>query len=953
MRAALPTEALRGVTRRARVALPVRANDEVTLEDETSHLSVHFALDNVHDTHIEVADGMALYRGALDGADVVHRVHAEGTEDFVVFEQRPAREELSYSVDVSRVPGLRLVSNTLEFLDEAGTPLLRVAPPYMVDAVGQRHDAKLAVNGCAYDTSPAAPWGRRVTTPGAARCTVHVAWAGAIVYPAMLDPAWGATGSMATARWVHTESVLASGNVLVVGGASTGVGVTLASAELFDPAGNAGQGTFAATGPMGVARWGHTASVLASNAVLVVGGVTAGGMTVLASAELYHPGAGTFAPTGSMALARLYHTASVLPSGKVLVAGGGTGGWSASAELFEPAGNAGAGSFASTGAMPSARGYHTASVLASGKVLLAAGVGSGGAVLASAALFDPAGNAGAGTFTATGAMGAARRFHTASVLASGKVLVAGGRDKVGPLGSAELFDPAGNAGAGTFAATAPLATARDGHSASVFASGKVLLAGGQGQVGVFHASTELFDPAGNAGAGAFVTGSMAAARGGHTASVLPTGQVLVAGGYNGNALASAELLGDGALGEACAQGGCLSGFCVDGYCCNAACSGSCDTCNQAGKLGQCSPVSAGNVGANPACAGAVCDGLQGDCPTPCATDSACERTQYCASSGTCQPRKARGMACNPPLSCKVAGCRECFDPDTDGFCADGVCCDTACNGTCQACVAALKQSGVASGTCGATKSGLDPHNECTAESTPCGADGQCNGTGACHGRQPAGVSCGAGQCSGTVALGQILRWLGDLHREPNRHRVCALPVRERWLRDVVRNELAVRRLGVVRGGHLYAEGVERRRVPFGGGMLERVLRRRRLLRPSVRRSVRSLRFRRRHVWPDLRQASRSPSALLRGLRVQRGGRRLPTAAGGDDLRRRSHEVPPSAGGLGEPAGGVRATAGAARSGEGKAAAQGKVPGSPQWWVCCSCSGGGVHCLNTRRPRRRC
>ena len=134
VRAVLPAEALRGVTRPAHVALPLRATGEVKLEDDTSHLSVRFALEHVQDAGVEVSGGMALYRGALDGADVVHRVHAEGTEDFVVFETRPAREELSYSVDVSRVSGLRLVSNTLEFLDETGTPVLRVAPPYVVDA---------------------------------------------------------------------------------------------------------------------------------------------------------------------------------------------------------------------------------------------------------------------------------------------------------------------------------------------------------------------------------------------------------------------------------------------------------------------------------------------------------------------------------------------------------------------------------------------------------------------------------------------------------------------------------------------------------------------------------------------------------------------------------------------------------------------------------------------------
>jgi hypothetical protein len=57
---------------------------------------------------------------ALPGADVLHRVHPEGTEDYVVFEERPATEEIVYDVDVAHVAGLRLVSDTVEFLDKGG-----------------------------------------------------------------------------------------------------------------------------------------------------------------------------------------------------------------------------------------------------------------------------------------------------------------------------------------------------------------------------------------------------------------------------------------------------------------------------------------------------------------------------------------------------------------------------------------------------------------------------------------------------------------------------------------------------------------------------------------------------------------------------------------------------------------------------------------------------------------
>ncbi|AKT37389.1 hypothetical protein [Chondromyces crocatus] len=77
-----------------------------------------------------------------------------------------------------------------------------------------------------------------------------------------------------------------------------------------------------------------------------------------------------------------------------------------------------------------------------------------------------------------------------------------------------------------------------------------------------------------------------------------------------------------------------------------------------------------------------------------------------------------------------------------GFCVDGVCCETACNATCQACSATAKGAGE-DGTCGNAAAGQDPHNDCENEDqTTCGRDGTCNGDGACRLFQ-AGTSCGA------------------------------------------------------------------------------------------------------------------------------------------------------------------------------------------------------------------
>ncbi len=87
---------------------------------------------------------------------------------------------------------------------------------------------------------------------------------------------------------------------------------------------------------MTVARYAHTATLLADGMVLVAGGLP-NPSTFLTSAELYDPAAGTFTPTGSMTVARVGPTATLLPSEKVLIAGGeGSSSWPlASAELYE------------------------------------------------------------------------------------------------------------------------------------------------------------------------------------------------------------------------------------------------------------------------------------------------------------------------------------------------------------------------------------------------------------------------------------------------------------------------------------------------------------------------------------------------------------------------------------------------------------------------------------------
>lgn len=299
----------------------------------------------------------------------------------------------------------------------------------------------------------------------------------------LYDPtsnSWSPAGLLAAARSGHTATLLSNGKVLVAGGyGDSGI---LASVELYDPSTNSWSGT----GSLLVARTKHSATLLSNGKVLVAGG--AGSAGYLASAELYDPTANSWSVTGSLATERNNHVAILLSNGKILIPGGDySGGPLASCELYDPA----TGVWSAAGSLSIHRSGHTVTLLLNGKVLAAGGHTGEGTFgySTSTELYDPVSN----TWSAAASLSYALFGHTATLLGNGNVLVVQARDQyyVGynlPISS--LYDPVTNA----WSSTAVSNSGRVDHTATLLANGDVLVAGGySGALGV--ASAERYSTA--------------------------------------------------------------------------------------------------------------------------------------------------------------------------------------------------------------------------------------------------------------------------------------------------------------------------------------------------------------------------------------------------------------------------------------------------------------------------
>ena len=451
-----------------------------------------------------------------------------GLEELWVLHRPEGRVE--YELELPPGYALSQSSTAVEIVDARGRAKLRVLADKAWDAAGQELAAFPVVEG--------------------SRLRVEVEGDG--TWPITVDPEWQAgEQGLQVARKLHAATLLADGRVLITGGISAGLATD--AAEIYDPIG----GHFEAIAGMNARRAGHTATLLRDATVLIAGGNVTGES---ATGELFYPVTRTFhrIEAGLQQQDRAGHTASLLypdaaagtdvdHPGIVLLAGGcvpeeGRQAWRTcgtplrDAEVYDGREQ----KFISVGSMAYeyGRAQHTATLKSAtptnpSMVIFAGGTG---VTQAASEVFLPAPpEQGYGRFEPAGSVGVGRSSHTATLLHDYKVLLVGNAVTQDNAESASVWDPPTVLGAaGTVTSLPPLHDVRSWHSATLLPTGRVVLAGGISSTLSASAqdyppldTVEHFDPE----QGFFlVDGALHEARAFHTSTLLPNSTVLVTGG---------------------------------------------------------------------------------------------------------------------------------------------------------------------------------------------------------------------------------------------------------------------------------------------------------------------------------------------------------------------------------------------------------------------------------------
>jgi len=356
---------------------------------------------------------------------------------------------------------------------------------------------------------------------------------------------WIAAADISHPRHRHTATLLKDGRVLVAGGADDKWGEsTLATCEIYDPA--TGQWSQAAS--MSTPRNSHTATLLKDGRVLVAGGYGGAGYAT-STCEIYDPVSDRWTTIAPMLTQRFRHQMILLNDDSVLVVGGRRGNidrndvqdvWSplASCEIYSIS----ADKWTAAGAMNQIRVEFGIGLLPDGRVLVAGGIdkldvvgqaGHPSITTASCEIYDPVTN----KWSYTDAFQSARNFVRLIGLDNNEILSVGGGFATDALRSCEIFTGEMD----LWRSTGDLNEPRFVAEAVRLPNGDIMTVGGWNKVWSSQtASAELYDV--STGRWAALP-SMATERGWHTATLLNTGEILVVGGTSqaNEALKSCEI----------------------------------------------------------------------------------------------------------------------------------------------------------------------------------------------------------------------------------------------------------------------------------------------------------------------------------------------------------------------------------------------------------------------------
>jgi N-acetylneuraminic acid mutarotase len=300
--------------------------------------------------------------------------------------------------------------------------------------------------------------------------------------------------SMLTSRALHVAVPLTDSRVLIIGGVNNS-SVIQSSCELYNPVTN----TFTSTGSMATPRMLHAACRLADGRVMVAGGASALDLvnltvTALSSVEIYNPATGTWSGANAIGGTRIAPALTLLSNNQVMVSGGAQITYFLGIPISTPSTtavqrwNPATGTWTSGPNMSQARAFHHYNqvTLADGRVLMTGGINvpslptdvGNATPISGAELYNPTTNS-----WATVNMSTARAMHTATRLASGRVVVCGGAQGTlsvpSSIDGVEVFNPATNTWSPAPALTAP----RAGHAAALTPDGTLVLFGGQDSFG--------------------------------------------------------------------------------------------------------------------------------------------------------------------------------------------------------------------------------------------------------------------------------------------------------------------------------------------------------------------------------------------------------------------------------------------------------------------------------------